>query len=154
MHAREGLLQCDALNLTKDSLQKLLPIVDAGSSDSGYSSIPTHAYSNITNCTVDLYLLILCPTLENNGCDRRGVRMLTSLALTVVSMFTCVAGAYDGVLELLMRSGRDLPEAVMMMIPEAWQNDENMDAERRAMYEYYSCLLEPWDGPALMSCKL
>lgn len=46
MHAREGLLQCDALNLSKDELQKLLPIVDAGSSDSGYSS--THSYSNIT----------------------------------------------------------------------------------------------------------
>lgn len=84
MHAREGLLQCDSLNLTKNGLQKLLPIVDAGSSDSGYSSISTHTYSNITNCTVDLYLSILClyydnPTLENNGCDRRGVRMLTSL---------------------------------------------------------------------------
>ena len=52
-----------------------------------------------------------------------------------------------------MQSGRDLPEAVMMMIPEAWQNDENMDSERRAMYEYFSCLLEPWDGPALISCK-
>lgn len=64
------------------------------------------------------------------------------------------SGAYDGVLELLMRSGRDLPEAVMMMIPEAWQNDKLMDPERRAMYEYFSCLLEPWDGPALISCKL
>jgi len=74
------------------------------------------------------------------------------LALTFVCVFV-FAGAYDGVLELLMRSGRDLPEAVMMMIPEAWQNDKNMDPERRALYEYYSCLLEPWDGPALMSCK-
>lgn len=64
-----------------------------------------------------------------------------------------VAGAYDGVLELLMRSGRDLPEAVMMMIPEAWQNDKNMDSERRALYEYFSAILEPWDGPALISCK-
>jgi glutamate synthase (NADPH/NADH) len=62
-------------------------------------------------------------------------------------------GAYDGVLELLMRSGRDLPEAVMMMIPEAWQNDKNMDPERRALYEYFSAILEPWDGPALIACK-
>lgn len=52
-----------------------------------------------------------------------------------------------------MQSGRDLPEAVMMMIPEAWQNDENMDSERRAMYEYFSFLLKSWDGPALISCK-
>jgi glutamate synthase domain-containing protein 1 len=41
----------------------------------------------------------------------------------------------------------------MMMIPEAWQNDENMDPERKALYEYFSALMEPWDGPALISCK-
>ncbi len=51
-----------------------------------------------------------------------------------------------------MRSGRSLPEAVMMMIPEAWQNDPNMDPERKALYEYFSCIIEPWDGPALISC--
>jgi len=42
----------------------------------------------------------------------------------------------------------------MMMIPEAWQNDKNMDPERKALYEYFSALMEPWDGPALISCKL
>lgn len=42
----------------------------------------------------------------------------------------------------------------MMMIPEAWQNDPNMDPERRALYEYFSCIIEPWDGPALVTCKL
>lgn len=62
------------------------------------------------------------------------------------------AGAFDGVLELLVRAGRSLPEAVMMMIPEAWQNDPNMDPDRRALYEYFSCIIEPWDGPALVSC--
>lgn len=41
----------------------------------------------------------------------------------------------------------------MMMIPEAWQNDLNMDPERKALYEYFSALMEPWDGPALISCK-
>ncbi|ONK69929.1 uncharacterized protein A4U43_C05F28330 [Asparagus officinalis] len=59
--------------------------------------------------------------------------------------------AFDGVLELLVRAGRSLPEAVMMMIPEAWQNDKNMDPERKALYEYFSALMEPWDGPALIS---
>lgn len=94
MKAREGLLKCKELGLSKDEMKKLLPIVDASSSDSG---------------------------------------------------------AFDGVLELLVRAGRSLPEAVMMMIPEAWQNDNNMDPERKALYEYFSALLEPWDGPALIS---
>ena len=55
---------------------------------------------------------------------------------------------FDNCLELLVRTGRSLPHAVMMMIPEAWQNDEMMSAGKRAFYEYHSCLMEPWDGPA------
>ncbi|CAM6092721.1 unnamed protein product [Calypogeia fissa] len=94
MRAREGLLKANALGLSKDQLEKLLPIVDASSSDSG---------------------------------------------------------AFDGVLEFLYHSGRSLPEAVMMMIPEAWQNDKNMDPDRKALYEYFSALMEPWDGPALIA---
>ncbi|CAN6359232.1 unnamed protein product [Urochloa humidicola] len=94
MKAREGLLKCKGLGLSRDEMSKLLPIVDATSSDSG---------------------------------------------------------AFDNVLELLIRSGRSLPEAVMMMIPEAWHNDINMDIERKALYEYFSALMEPWDGPALIS---
>ncbi|KAG9448282.1 hypothetical protein H6P81_014410 [Aristolochia fimbriata] len=94
MKAREGLLKCKELGLSKNEMKKLLPIVDASSSDSG---------------------------------------------------------AFDGLLELLVRAGRSLPEAVMMMIPEAWQNDKNMDPERKALYEYFSALMEPWDGPALIS---
>ncbi|GMP24829.1 hypothetical protein CsSME_00001969 [Camellia sinensis var. sinensis] len=94
MTAREGLLKCKELGLSKDEMKKLLPIVDASSSDSG---------------------------------------------------------AFDGVLELLVRAGRSLPEAIMMMIPEAWQNDKNMDPHRKAFYEYFSALMEPWDGPALIS---
>ena len=66
--------------------------------------------------------------------------------------FPFCSGAFDGVLELLVRAGRSLPEAVMMMIPEAWQNDKNMDPCRKDLYEYFSALLEPWDGPALISC--
>ena len=55
---------------------------------------------------------------------------------------------FDNVLELLLLGGRSLPEAVMMMIPEAWQNHESMPEYKRAFYEYHSCLMEPWDGPA------
>ncbi|KAM7272776.1 hypothetical protein ACFE04_027439 [Oxalis oulophora] len=94
MRAREGLLKCKELRLSKNEMKKLLPIVDVSSSDSG---------------------------------------------------------AFDGVLELLIRAGRSLPEAMMMMIPEAWQNDKNMDPQRKDLYEYFSALMEPWDGPALIS---
>ncbi|NOS68925.1 MAG: glutamate synthase large subunit [Verrucomicrobia bacterium] len=55
---------------------------------------------------------------------------------------------FDNCVELLTLSGRELPHAMMMMIPEPWENHESMDAERRAFYEYHSCLMEPWDGPA------
>ncbi|KAK5834643.1 hypothetical protein PVK06_010319 [Gossypium arboreum] len=102
MKAREGSLKCKELGLSKNEMKKLLPIVDASSSDS-----------------VKPFHLLLC--------------------------------AFNGVLELLVRAGRSLPEAVMMMIPEAWQNDKNMDPHWKALYEYFSALMEPWDGPALIS---
>eukprot|EP00398_MALV-I-01_sp_L67-1_P000834 gene834-151_t len=56
----------------------------------------------------------------------------------------------DNMLELLAHGGRDLCEAVMMIIPEAWQKDLTMPQEKRAFYEYMSCCMEPWDGPALL----
>ena len=55
---------------------------------------------------------------------------------------------FDNCLEFLSLSGRSLPHAVMMMIPEPWENHESMSDEKRAFYEYHSCLMEPWDGPA------
>jgi len=58
---------------------------------------------------------------------------------------------FDNCVELLTLAGRDLPHAMMMMIPEPWENHESMDAERRAFYEFHSCLMEPWDGPASMA---
>ena len=58
---------------------------------------------------------------------------------------------FDNCLELLVMAGRELPHAMMMMIPEPWENHESMDAERKAFYEYNSCLIEPWDGPASMA---
>jgi len=54
----------------------------------------------------------------------------------------------DNALEMLVMCGRSLPHAVMMLIPEPWQGHESMSAEKRAFYEYHSCLMEPWDGPA------
>ena len=59
--------------------------------------------------------------------------------------------SFDEVLELLHLGGRELSHAVMMMIPEAWENDEVMDPARRAFYEFHSSLMEPWDGPACVA---
>ncbi|MEJ2087362.1 MAG: glutamate synthase subunit alpha, partial [Gammaproteobacteria bacterium] len=58
------------------------------------------------------------------------------------------SGTFDNVLEFLLMTGRKLQEAVLMMIPEAWQQHPYMDDAKRAFYEYHSCLMEPWDGPA------
>jgi len=55
---------------------------------------------------------------------------------------------FDNVLEFLVRSGRSLPHAVLMMIPEPWSGNPDMDPAVRAFYEYHSSLMEPWDGPA------
>ena len=55
---------------------------------------------------------------------------------------------FDNCLEFLTLSGRSLPHAMMMMIPEPWTGHESMSAEKKAFYEYHSCLMEPWDGPA------
>jgi glutamate synthase (ferredoxin) len=57
----------------------------------------------------------------------------------------------DEALELLLHSGRDLLHAMMMLIPEAWENMPNMDPQLRAFYEYHACLMEPWDGPAAVA---
>lgn len=62
------------------------------------------------------------------------------------------SAAFDNVLELLVVNGVvTLPQAIMMLIPEAWQNNDLMEAEKRAFYNWASCLQEPWDGPALFT---
>ncbi|XP_041354050.1 putative glutamate synthase [NADPH] [Gigantopelta aegis] len=62
------------------------------------------------------------------------------------------SGCVDNVLEFLcMAGGRSLPEAVMTMIPEAWQNDTEMDADKRNFYRWSAFAMEPWDGPALLT---
>ncbi|NBD23621.1 glutamate synthase large subunit [Paenibacillus glycinis] len=58
---------------------------------------------------------------------------------------------FDNTLEFLYLSGRSLPHAAMMMVPEPWSNHEGMSDEKKAFYEYHSTLMEPWDGPAAMA---
>ncbi|MCG3206122.1 MAG: Ferredoxin-dependent glutamate synthase 1 [Elusimicrobia bacterium] len=58
---------------------------------------------------------------------------------------------FDNAVEMLVAAGRSLPHAMLMMVPEAWSGNEAMSAEKKAFYEYHSCLMEPWDGPASMA---
>lgn len=61
------------------------------------------------------------------------------------------AANVDEVLELLHLAGRSLPHAMLMMIPEAWENDPDMDPAKRAFYRFHASLMEPWDGPAAIA---
>ena len=68
--------------------------------------------------------------------------------LTVVDNEGSDSAMFDNVLELLTLAGRELPHAMMMMVPEPWNRHESMSAAKKAFYEFHSCLMEPWDGPA------
>lgn len=74
-----------------------------------------------------------------------------SKVLPVISPDGSDSSMFDECLEFLMLSGWSLPHAMMMMIPEPWSKYEGMSPQKRAFYEYHSCLMEPWDGPAAMA---
>ena len=79
----------------------------------------------------------------------RAVRRRTSRrSCPIIDETGSDSAMFDNALELLVLTGRSLPHAVMMMIPEPWSGDTTMSPEKRAFYEYHSCLMEPWDGPA------
>ena len=61
------------------------------------------------------------------------------------------SACFDNALELLLRGGYSLPQAMMMLVPEAWDDNPMMDKARRAFYEYHAALMEPWDGPAAIA---
>ncbi|MCF7688169.1 MAG: glutamate synthase large subunit [Cephaloticoccus sp.] len=71
--------------------------------------------------------------------------------LPVVNPNGSDSAMFDNALELLVLAGRPLAHAIMMMIPEPWSGDQHMDDDRRAFYQYHSCLMEPWDGPAAIA---
>jgi glutamate synthase (NADPH) large chain len=91
---------------------------------------------------------------ENWMSARQGVVRSALFGKSLEKLFPIVepdcsdSGTFDNVLEFLMMTGRSLQESVMMMIPEAWQKNDLMPANKRAFYEFHSCLMEPWDGPA------
>ncbi len=99
-------------------------------------------------------------TVRGNGnwmFARQGMMQSELFGADLAKLFPIVephcsdSGNFDNALELLVMAGRSLPEAVMMMIPEAWQNHDSMPEDKRAFYEYHSALQEPWDGPASVS---
>lgn len=68
--------------------------------------------------------------------------------LPVIDSSGSDSAMFDNALEMLVLTGRSLPHAMMMMIPEPWGSHESMSQEKKAFYEYHACLMEPWDGPA------
>jgi glutamate synthase domain-containing protein 2/glutamate synthase domain-containing protein 1/glutamate synthase domain-containing protein 3 len=71
--------------------------------------------------------------------------------LPVVSPGMSDSASLDNVAEMLMAAGRPLAHVMMMLVPEAWQSDGQMPEDKKAFYEYHSCLMEPWDGPAALA---
>src|SRR5579875_1454220 len=61
------------------------------------------------------------------------------------------SATFDNVLELLVLAGRSLPHALMMMVPEAYRSQTDLDPDVRGFYDFHSCLMEPWDGPAAIA---
>ncbi|MFW6157204.1 MAG: glutamate synthase central domain-containing protein, partial [Balneolaceae bacterium] len=68
--------------------------------------------------------------------------------MPIIQEYGSDSAKFDNCLEFLTLGGRSLPHAMMMMIPEPWESHETMSEEKKAFYEYHSCLMEPWDGPA------
>ena len=66
----------------------------------------------------------------------------------VCDPFLSDSGNFDNVVDFLLHASRSIPHSMMMMIPEAWQNDQDMEDYKRAFYEYHDGVMEPWDGPA------
>lgn len=73
------------------------------------------------------------------------------MLLPVVTQGQSDSACLDNVIELLTLTGRSLPHVMMMLIPEAWDGNEQMDPLKKAFYEFHSALMEPWDGPASIS---
>lgn len=84
-------------------------------------------------------------------CESKELEEDLKKVFPVVTEGASDSASFDEVVEFLHMTGRPLPLAILMMIPEAWSGHSSMSKERKAFYEYHSCLMEPWDGPASMS---
>jgi glutamate synthase (NADPH) large chain len=90
---------------------------------------------------------LLATELIEPDADGRGIERL----LPITGESASDSASFDACLELLHMGGRPLPHAVLMMIPEPWENHEQMDPALRAFYRFHATLMEPWDGPALIA---
>ena len=91
-----------------------------------YSGLKSYASSYFTAEEMEMIM----PVIDNNQSD---------------------SACLDNIIEILLHSGRSLPHVMMMLIPEAWDGNEQMDPIKKAFYEYHATLMEPWDGPAAIS---
>ena len=73
------------------------------------------------------------------------------MLLPVIDKHQSDSACLDNVIELLLHSGRSIPHVMMMLVPEAWDGNEQMDPLKKAFYEYHATLMEPWDGPAAIT---
>ena len=89
-----------------------------------------------------LHTAVIPPDAQGQGIER---------LLPVLDESASDSASFDACLELLHLGGRSLPHAVLMMIPQAWENDTAMSRELRAFYRFHASLMEPWDGPALIA---
>jgi glutamate synthase (NADPH) large chain len=90
---------------------------------------------------------LLATDLIGPDAEGRGIERL----LPILDESASDSASFDACLELLHMGGRSLPHAVLMMIPEPWENHEQMDPALRAFYRFHATLMEPWDGPALIA---
>ena len=90
---------------------------------------------------------LLTTDLIGKDSDQRGFERL----LPILDESASDSASFDACLELLHLCGRSLPHAVLMMIPEPWENNAGMDPARRDFYDFHASLMEPWDGPALVA---
>src|SRR5262249_29466867 len=90
---------------------------------------------------------MLATSLIRPDANGRGLERL----LPVLDDTVSDSASFDSCLELLQMGGRPLPHALLMMIPEPWENHGEMDPARRAFYRFHASLMEPWDGPALIA---
>ena len=91
-----------------------------------YSGLKSYASSYFTKDEMEMLL----PVIDNNQSD---------------------SACLDNIIEILLHSGRSLPHVMMMLIPEAWDGNEQMDPVKKAFYEFHATLMEPWDGPAAIT---
>ncbi|WP_183574525.1 glutamate synthase large subunit [Mucilaginibacter sp. X5P1] len=91
-----------------------------------YSGLKSYASSYFTNDEMEMLL----PVIDNNQSD---------------------SACLDNIIEILLHTGRSLPHVMMMLVPEAWDGNEQMDPIKKAFYEFHATIMEPWDGPAAIT---